>query len=79
MHREVIDVESGLLKSAQVSEDGCSEEHDEIPLRHEHHLSLDVEAVVNLLSHQILFIIHITAITTALTTTSILNNMTRLH
>ena len=41
MHGEVIDEKSGLCHVVEVCQRGRAEEHDDVPLSHEHHLALE--------------------------------------
>ena len=53
MHGEIVDEEAGIVEGVQVWEAGRGQEHDDVPLGHEHHLSLHVQGVVLVLGHQV--------------------------
>ena len=62
MHREVIDVEPRLFEAGNVCENGRGEKHDEIPVRHEHHLSLHAEVLVILVLNEVFVVICISLV-----------------
>ena len=46
MHAEIIDEQAREGESVQIWEGWRAQEHDDVPLGHEHHLALQVEAAV---------------------------------
>ena len=52
MHRQVVDEQPREGQVVEVVEGGRAEEHDDVPLGHEHHLALEVEARVALLAQE---------------------------
>ena len=57
MHAEVVDEEAGPDEIVQVGHHGAGQEQHLLPLLHVHHLTLDVERLVDFLVKEILHVI----------------------